>query len=282
MNSSRGLLILLAGAMLSVVLCLPVHAQPQPAATDTQTQTPSQNPVPPNPPASAKEDKDWHVDLSPYLWFAGAHGTVGALGHDASVHASAGDLLSHFDFGLMGAAEARRKRVVLTGDALWLRVSDSKAVPFAGLGATSADVRLGTFIWTSKVGYRLVDNEKFKVDALVGLRFWHIGQSLHFNPSFLGINFNGSHNWPDMVFGGRVRAPVGKRVSVEALGDVGGWGETARLDYQFATLLGYKLSSRWTLAAGYRYLFIDYRSGFNGVINMVMTGPLVGATYRFK
>ena len=53
------------------------------------------------------------------------------------------------------------------------------------------------------------------------------------------------------------------------------------LDYQFAGLLGYKICSKWTLLAGYRYLFVDYRSG-GGLYNMVTSGAVLGATYRFK
>jgi hypothetical protein len=48
------------------------------------------------------DDTGCHFDLSPYLWFAGAHGVVGALDHDLGFHASPGDLLSHIDIGLMG------------------------------------------------------------------------------------------------------------------------------------------------------------------------------------
>lgn len=44
----------------------------------------------------------WHFELSPYIWFAGTHGTVGALGRDASLHATPSDLLSHVNFGIMG------------------------------------------------------------------------------------------------------------------------------------------------------------------------------------
>ena len=57
------------------------------------------------------------------VYAAGAHGNVGALGRSASMHASPGDLLSHADIGLMGAAELRRKRFVLTGDMLWMRLA---------------------------------------------------------------------------------------------------------------------------------------------------------------
>src|SRR5215467_10369440 len=131
----RKALLIVAGGMLGVI-CASGQTQP----VDAQAQTP---PDPTNSSSSRSYDQGWRLDLRPYLWFAGAHGTVGALGRDASVHASAGDLLSHFNFGLMGAAEARYNHIVLTGDLLWIRLSDSSALPFPGLGAISADARVG-------------------------------------------------------------------------------------------------------------------------------------------
>jgi len=44
----------------------------------------------PDPPQPS--DQGWRVSISPYLWLPGLHGTIGALGHDASVHASFGDI----------------------------------------------------------------------------------------------------------------------------------------------------------------------------------------------
>jgi YfaZ precursor len=223
----------------------------------------------------------WHFELSPYLWFAGTHGTVGALGRTASVHASAWDLLQHFNFGLMGGAEARHNRFLLTGDMLWIRLSDGAALPLSGLAATSVDVRVGQFIWTSKVGYRLIDRDKLKVDANVGSRYWHLGQKLNLNPSILGLNITASQSWADIVVGGRVVFPLGPKLSLTALGDVGGWNATAKLDYQIAGLVNFNVSPKWTLSAGYRYLFVDYRSGTN-LYNMVTDGAVLGVTYRFK
>jgi hypothetical protein len=223
-----------------------------------------------------------HFELSPYLWFAGAHGTVGALGRDVSMHASPGDLLSHFNFGLMGAAEFRRKRFLLNGDLLWIRLSDSQALPFPGLSTVSADVRVGQLVWTSKLGYRVIDRPKVKADANLGVRFWHLGQKLNFNPSLLGRNFNGSQNWADIVIGGRVQLPVGEKAVIDLLGDVGGWNATAKLDYQFAVLLGYKLRPKWTLAAGYRYLFVNYHGGNAFLYSVVTSGAVIGATYHIK
>ena len=256
----------------------------QTLVADTQTQTTTTTTVhatTPIPPPDTT-DSGFHFSVSPYLWFAGNRGTVGVLGRDASVHASAGDLLSHLDIGLMGAAEARYNRFVLNGDMIWIRISDSKAVPFPALGATSADVRVGQFIWTSKVGYRLINSKKFKADANVGVRYWHLGQTLNFNPSLLGINFNGSQSWADVLVGGRVQLPMGKKTVIDLLGDVGGWGASAKLDYQFAALLSYKLCSKWALVAGYRYLSIDYRPTNLSVYNTITSGGLIGITYSFK
>src|SRR5437764_1444345 len=98
MISARKLLWIFAGALVSV---LPLGCQEQPTA-GTQVQTQSQGSPPPATPAASVMQDSWHFDVSPYLWFAGAHGTVGAFGRTASVHASALDLLSHFNIGLMG------------------------------------------------------------------------------------------------------------------------------------------------------------------------------------
>lgn len=272
--------VLVLTATLSLLYCWPMTAQENPSTVVTQTETPSSASGKTSSPLN--NDDGWHFDLSPYIWFAGAHGTVGARGRNVSIHASPGDLLSHADIGLMGAAEVRRKRFLLAGDLVWIRISDSRGLPLAVPGSVSADVRVGQLLWDSKLGYRVIDRKKMKADASVGASFWHLGQKLNLNPSLLGRNLTASQNWADIVIGGRVRLPVGEKASVDLLGDVGGWNATAKLDYQFAALLGYKIARKWTLLAGYRYLFIDYRPGNSSVINLVTSGALIGATYHIR
>ena len=267
--------VLIAVGFFGVSACLPLLAQdpatPQTASSSTQTSS-----------SKPSVDTSSHFELSPYLWFAGAHGTVGAAGREFGVHASPGDLLSHFNFGLMGAAEFRKKRYVLNGDLLWIRLSDSAALPFPASGATSADVRVGQLVWTSKFGYRLVDLKKIKADANVGVRFWHLGQKLTLNPSTFGFSLNTSQNWADIIIGGRVQLPVGEKIRVDLLGDVGGWNATAKLDYQFAAILGYQIKPKWMLGAGYRYLFVNYHPTNLSVYDMVTSGAVIGVTYRIK
>lgn len=272
------LLAIFIGPMLGLLLCSPVIAQEQSGQPGAQEKTATYQAA-----DSQAPDDAWHFAVSPYLWFAGAHGTAGVLGHDASVHVSPSDLLKHVDIGVMGAFEARKGRFLLTNDLLWIRLSDNKALPLPGApGAISADFTAGLFIATPKVGYRVIDQKKLKVDANVGARVWRFGEKLSFNPSLLGLSFNRSQAWADPVLGGRVQYLLTPKVVATVLGDVGGFGAAANQDYQFAGLLGYKLKPRLTLQGGYRLLVVDYRGDRNSVLNLYMSGVLVGATYEFK
>ena len=194
--------------------------------------------------------------VSPYLWFPGVHGTLGTLGRDVSVHATPGDLLSHFRFGLMGAFEAQYKRIVLPIDLMWIRLEDDNAVPFPNLMATKAKLTGSELLLTPKIGYRLFDEKRIKVDALTGFRYWHFSENLKFVPSNLNLNFSGSQNLVDPLVGGRVQLGLTPKIVANILGDVGGWGTGSQLEYQVAGLLGYKIKPKWTLQAGYRYLSI--------------------------
>jgi len=109
-------------------------------------------------------DPGWHIDVAPYLWFAGINGTVGALDHEASVHVSASKVLSYFNFGLMGAVEARYNRIIIPVDFMWVKLKDDKGIPITD-DVESVHVKINEYIFTSKVGYRVVDNSRFKTDT---------------------------------------------------------------------------------------------------------------------
>lgn len=239
-------------------------------------------PTAPDPSQSnAGDDSEWHFDASPYIWLPGVHGTVGALGRDSSVHATPRDLISNFRFGLMGTVEARRKWLLMPLDIMWVRLGDSKALPFPNLGAESADIKADEFILTPKVGIRLLNQEKIKIDALTGFRYWHFSENVHFVPSNLNLNFSASQDWVDPLLGGRITGALAPKILITIFGDVGGWGTGSQLDYQFGGVLGYKIKPQWTLQAGYRYLFVDYRNG-GSTIEMVTSGALMGITFNIK
>jgi hypothetical protein len=233
----------------------------------------------PSPASTASPDDDWHVGVTPYIWFAGVHGNTGALGHEIGVHASFGDIFSYLNIGLMGEVEARKKRVLLVTDVMWMRLSDEKGIPLNDVGIQSVNAKAKQFLLTPGVGYRVLDKEKLKIDAIVGFRYWHLGESLEFTPSLVG-GVSASQNWVDALGGARIHIPLSQKAMITVGGDAGGGG--ANSDYQVAGLLGYKISKKFVLQAGYRYLDVNYRSSSSFVYNTATSGLLLGLTINLK
>jgi hypothetical protein len=235
---------------------------------------------------STDNDDRWHLSVSPYLWLPGVHGTLGAGGYAAGFKASAGDLLSHADFALLGLVEARRNRVIANIDTMWMRLSDNKAIPFPpGADFTSADVHATMFILTPKVGFRLLNQEKLKADFLTGFRYWHFGENVTFSPFLANVNFNRSQNWVDPLVGGRIIGALSPKAEVTIAGDVGGWGTGSQLEYQVVGLLGYKLTPKMILQAGYRYMYFDYQKingNANPYLDLAFSGVVLGVTLHLK
>jgi hypothetical protein len=243
------------------------------------------DPVPPKAGATGADDA-WHFAVSPYLWFPGVHGTAsGPNGNGLGFRASPSDLLSNFRFGLMGAVEASHKRLITSIDMMWIRLEDDKSRPLPpalGQGVISANIKATEFLLTPKIGFRLINEEKIKIDALTGFRFWHFGESLNFNPSALGLNFNGSQNFVDPVVGGRIQLVLSPKIVVNILGDVGGWDTGSQLEYQWAGLLGYRIKPALTLQAGYRYLDVNYKGSRGVIFDATTAGVVFGATLNLK
>jgi hypothetical protein len=229
---------------------------------------------------NATADDQWHLGFAPYLWFIGMHGYVGAFGLNAGVKASTGDILSHADIGLLGTVEARKGPWMIPVDIMWLALSDDKGLPENEAGVESITFRAGQFILTPKLGYRIVDTPKLKIDSTVGLRYWHLGERFHFNP-VLYNGFSTSQNWVDGVAGARIEMVLSPKASITVLGD-GGGGQAAP-DYQVAGLLTFKVKRNLTLFGGWRYLNVDYRNNSKLFLyNMTVSGVGLGAVFWFK
>ena len=225
-------------------------------------------------------DQGWHVDVVPYLWFPGINGTVGALDHESSVHVTARDVLSYFNFGLMGAVETRYNRIIIPVDFMWVRLKDSKGIPITDV-VESVNVKINEDIFTPKVGYRLVDNSRIKTDALFGLRYWHVGTTLILQPTQMSNRFYGAAHWVDAVAGGRFQAFLTPKFILTIGGDAGGGGSGTRLDYQVGGLLGYKVK-RATLQVGWRYLVIHKAPTGATFVDLAMTGVVLGVVIPVK
>ena len=86
-----------------------------------------------------KDASGWTFTVAAYGWLAGLKGNVGAGGRTAHVDASIRDVLSNFDIGVMGLAEARYERFGVFTDFNYVRLSASSDTPFGAL-ASSTDL----------------------------------------------------------------------------------------------------------------------------------------------
>ena len=84
----------------------------------------------------------------------------------------------------------------------------------------------------------------------------------------------------DPVIAVRGNVAIAPRWSVIGYADIGGFGAGSRSTSQFLATGNYKASERLYLSAGYRHLHVDYRSDGRRA-DVVMSGPLLGATMRF-
>jgi hypothetical protein len=246
------------------------HAQTQPGASIASPE-----------PKETNADDGLHVDITPYIWFAGMHGTTGVLDHDASVHATFGDIFNYLNIGAMGDMEVRYNRVIMPLDFIWMKLSDNRALPVNDV-AQSIKAKMTETVLTPKIGYRVADGKRVKVDALFGIRYWHLSSDLTLQPVQVAGGFSQSANWVDAVAGGRVIAALTPKAFVTIGGDAG--GGTARSDYQVGGFLGYRVSRKCIVDIGYRYMSIDYRSTAKAlfVYDLNMPGLILGATINLK
>jgi hypothetical protein len=229
----------------------------------------------------ASPDQGWHIGVTPYIWFSGVHGATGVLGHEASVHASFGDIFNYLNIGLMSVVETRYNRVLMPVDFMWMKLSDEKGLPITD-NVRSIKAKMTETMLTPKIGYRIADGKKVKVDALFGLRYWHLTTDFTLEPTQPLGGFSQTANWVDAVAGGRIELALSPKAFAIVGGDAG--GGSARSDFQVAGFIGYRISRKWVLLSGYRYLSVNYRplGKAKFVYDVNMPGLVLGATYNIK
>ena len=235
-------------------------------------------PLPDAPSAAGSSDGSWRVKMSIYGWFPGIHGTVGALGHNVGVHESFSDVFHVLKGVIPIAVDFQKGRFVMPLDFFWVKLGDDKAIPLNDFGQTSVNLHITESIFTPKIGYRVLNADRFKIDALGGIRYWYVSQNLSLEPS--GLNQTFSNNWVDGLGGMRFIVPLGEKAAIMVAGDAGAGG--ASLDYQAVGLFTYDFTRKLGLGLGWRYLDVDYRHGRDAFIyDVAQSGALAGLYFNF-
>ena len=258
-----------------------------PAVSDADTPTPDQQApagTDATKPAPAS-DENWHVNATLYLWGAGIHGNLSALGHNLGFKASPADLLKKLHFGMMGVVGVRYKRLVILEVLLYMSLGTTKTKVFQlpTDPTISAEVKYKETILTPEFGVRVIQHEKINVDLLAGFRYWHMETTLNLTPAPANNLFNTSaKSWADPLIGARFQLPLSTKMTATVWGDYNPLaGVGAKLDYQIVAALSYKIKPKWALDAGWRYLYLDYRKTILDT-QVAMSGVVLGVTYSIN
>jgi hypothetical protein len=227
-----------------------------------------------------KDASGWTFTVAAYGWLAGLKGNVGAGGRTAHVDASIGDVLSNFDIGVMGLAEARYQRFGVFTDFNYVRLSASSDTPFGAL-ASSADLTVHSLMWTAAAEYRFVETPEASVDAFAGFRLYSLKNELDFNgPGLLaGVSLSDQKTWADPIVGLKARYSITPQLYLTGWGLVGG-AVSADVTWDVMAAAGYQFTDKFSAVLGYRASGVDYeKDGF--VYDTVQQGPIIGAVWRF-
>jgi len=227
----------------------------------------------------AEPPPEWSFQLTPYFWMAGINGQVGAFGAPAvDVDMSFGDIFEALNIAAMVAGEVRYGRFSLTTDVTYLRTTTDNATP-RGLLANDVELRTRTMQATALAGLAMIDREGLRLDVVAGPRLWYVEDRLSFGGGSLdGRAFNDSGVWVDGMAGAKGHVDLTDNLRLVGMGLIGTGG--SQFGWDALGVLSYRVDEGISLAAGYRAISVDFRSG-SFVYDVTIKGPILGASFRF-
>jgi hypothetical protein len=246
-----------------------------PAAIDAQEPQPP-SPAPEQAPSSKKK---WEFATIGYAWLAGAWGETDVIGPAEPVDLDLpfGKVLKAFKFAFMGAAEARRNRLVVLGDLTFIHLDADEGIGIRDPDFLEAELDSRTSEITLLGGYRVVQSAPVNVDLLAGGRMNFFKTTLQLDGPNRHLEGSKKESWFDPLIGARVKAPLGGKWSFSAYADVGGFGIGSDITWQGVAGVDYQISRKMSLSAGWRYFKVNYDHG-DFLYNIHQSGPLV--TFR--
>lgn len=228
-------------------------------------------------PAAASE---FEYDVTLYGWLAGIGSRIDTVRGPVTSDLSFGDILEDLDGAFMGVFEARRGRMIFLADLQYTATASDEGPPFGVLfSGTTTETQLS--IASAFVLYRQIDRPELTLDLGAGLRYADVN---------IGVTLQGGtlptqsilvdDAWVDPVLALRFARRLSDTWQMTGFFDVGGFGMGSDLSWQALVGFTYQINDRWSARAGYRHLHIDRSNNARGY-ELDLSGPIIGATYRF-
>lgn len=238
--------------------------------------------------------EDWNYSLTPYLWvptISVESNNIDNSGTGTEVGPS--DYLSALDFGFMINGEARKDKLVIKGDLIYLDFSVDDAQLNRPVLKVEADAGLTGFVPTLLAGMNVVETDNYHMDVLAGWRRadleFSVDATVTLGPFTRGervVDLDMGYDDFLLAVNGEYDFP-GSNWSMPYYADIG----TGDSDLTWQAMIGvdYAFDS-WKLNLNYRHLeydFGDVSGSYRGApasiknLEMVFSGPSIGAKFEF-
>jgi len=223
--------------------------------------------------AAQSSDGGWQTTVAPYAMGATIVGTTAIRGEQLDINVAASDVLKNLKWGVMGLVAARKNNWGIGSDFTW-----------ASLAATSADPAITvepTFGLLAVYGLRRLGAT---TELTYGFR-WNVLKNSFLSVNRSGVQSSQRQQWIDPVVGLSLHTSESDaRLHASVYGEVGGFGLGSTFAWQIFPRIGVRLTRRFSLDAGYRWMDTDYDTGEGDqrfVWDMMMEGPVIGFVFRF-
>lgn len=232
---------------------------------------------------SAVQAEEWQFELTPYIWAAANEGKSGAYGtlpngtpfeSISDIDLSFTDLAEELDFGTMFNFSASNGDWLVFSEVTVLNVPDAEPPQ---PDTTDVSVEIGGEIIDVAAGYRILARDNFNLYGYVGARYFNLEVDVHSNN--LGTISTGD-DFVDPFVGVHAKWQINNTFALQGRLEVGGFDAQPSENTLVSVTLDHNLNKNWSLKYFYRMMSVDYKD--NGFLyDMEVTGPGVGATYKF-
>lgn len=240
--------------------------------------------------ASAGEANDredgWQTTVTPYFWLVGVNAKVRTLANDPNdplreVDIDFADIFDKLDFGLMGVAEVRKDRFGVLLDFAFANLSVDRSPDTILVRETEID---SDFLLYSLIGaYRVAETPNYALDLTAGFRGIDLETSLATTGGLLGsMQIQDDRSMFDPVIGARMQfdGVFGEQLSLNALGDIGGFDIDSDFTWQIASTLEYHFNEKVSSHLGWRHISYQFEDSAP-MPELDISGPVLGVSINF-
>lgn len=227
--------------------------------------------------ASDAFDDQWHFQVGVPFWMSSISGNLQTPNFsDIPVSASFSQVISHFIFGAMAHAEARKERFGIGTDLLYSNIGDTLDTGRASPSLQTLNLSLKQVFSEAFLFYRVIEegnpSNPYVFDLLGGARYYWTQSEINQLSASLG--------WVDMMLGLRGQIAIGDHLSIRPRSDFAFLG--SKFTWNLIGEADWAFSDHWTVSAAYRAMDVDYENNSTQrEWDLNYHGPWVGAVFSW-